>query len=317
MTFSEIFEVPTEARAIEPLLADARERAIVEAMGRCVYTEPELLSMIETHFKSEQAAEDSRRQLDSMYRRAVLNKEALGDAVGYCAATTYVRLAYLAQYEREAWLAVPEETRLAIDAWYLNQYAQSALPRLEAVQRGTREVIENAYFFTLEETVALIDDIDSELYVVPCNCRSLRSSCAHLKNVCILFETGFNSEYDRGHGERLSKDAAKALVKRAHADGLMHTSETRHAICNCCGDCCYPIRASEIIGAVGLWPKQRYTVQVDETRCVQCGKCVATCHFDAFTLTDKLVFNQARCRGCTLCASRCPVDAIVLEAVVV
>lgn len=81
----------------------------------------------------------------------------------------------------------------------------------------------------------------------------------------------------------------------------MHTSETEQAICNCCGDCCYPIRASKVIETTGIWPKRRYNITFDA------DKCVDICHFSAFTKDERVIFDNEKCLGCTLCTTHCPV----------
>lgn len=140
---------------------------------------------------------------------------------------------------------------------------EKAKPRLETALKG-EGLIENAFFFTLDETLALIDSIKCEPYMVPCNCKSVALNCEKPRNVCVLFKRGLNSEWDRGHGRPLTKEEAKEIIRLADKSGLMHTSEENAAICNCCGDCCYPIRASKRIGTQGIWPKQRYRIIWDE-----------------------------------------------------
>lgn len=312
MIFKEIFEVPSEAQTIETILVTSYERQIIECMQKKTFDKLALQELIDAHFASINIEIDSDRLIWSMYHRAVINKVMVSEAVHYEASTVYYRLAYLAQYERDLWEGVDVKIREAIDRWYVRQYAEGALPRLEEIRKGERDLIENAYFFTLDETLTLIDELQEELYVVPCNCRSIQLKCDAPKNVCILFEKGINTEYDRGRGHVISKEEAKALVIKADKAGLMHTSEKEHAICNCCGDCCYPIRASEVIGATGIWPKRRYDISFDAEGCINCGKCASVCHFAAFTKDETVTFEPERCLGCTVCSSHCPIGAIKL-----
>jgi len=76
---------------------------------------------------------------------------------------------------------------------------------------------------------------------------------------------------DRGHGRRLTQEAAIALVRRADKQGLMHTADSDwqarglHAICNCCACDCYPFRAAQELGSKGVWPRSRYIAAYDRT----------------------------------------------------
>ncbi|MEG2185429.1 MAG: 4Fe-4S dicluster-binding protein [Cloacibacillus sp.] len=249
------------------------------------------------------------------YSRSVLNKILVENVLLYEPANFYRRLAAFAQYEPEAWRKIPQETRALMDEWYVREYIDRARPRLESALKDG-ELIENAFFFTLDETLELIDSMPFLPYVVPCNCKSVAMACEKPCEVCILFNRGINSEWDRGHGRELSKEEAKAVARRADKNGLMHTSEEMVAICHCCGDCCYPIRASKMLGTKGLWPKQRYRIMWHEEKCVSCGSCAAACNFGAFKRNGKqMMFEERECWGCTICAGSCPVQAISIEKI--
>lgn len=305
---AEKFEIPELARPYIDMFLRRGELALIEKMESRGYEETELLSLAAD-------SPDPLSLIQDAYSRGVLNKlpKNGGKTAAYRLADFYTRLAFFAQYEPESWLAIPECEREKIDDWYVGQYIKKARPRLSnALSRGG--LIENAFFFTLEETLELIDSLKSDPYVVPCNCKSVALRCRKKRDVCILFNKDINSEWDRGHGRPLSREEAKALVIEANRQGLMQTSETESGICNCCGDCCYPIRASKAVGAQGIWPKQRYAIIWDETKCVGCGRCAAVCNFSAFKKEGrKITFDEKACWGCTVCKNHCPVSAISIK----
>lgn len=309
MTFLELFEIPNEASVLEDIVVSDYEKSILIRMNKESLSSNQMLTIIEEVLRDYSINIDPARVLRDMYRRANINKV---DDDTYECSTLYTRMAYFAQYEQDLWKRVPKKVRDDIDKWYVQKYADGALPRLQEIKEGKRELIENAYFFTLKETLDLIDELDKDIYIVPCNCRSVNMGCDKHVNTCMLFEYGINSEYDRGYGKVISKEEAKDIAIRADKNGLMHTSEEEHAICHCCGDCCYPIRASEIIETTGIWPKRRYDIEFDIDSCIKCKKCTRICNFGAFEYDNQIVFNPDKCLGCTICESNCPTNAIKL-----
>jgi NAD-dependent dihydropyrimidine dehydrogenase PreA subunit len=54
------------------------------------------------------------------------------------------------------------------------------------------------------------------------------------------------------------------------------------------------------------------TLELDETRCSNCGICVKVCPHEVFSLIDKKVYVVARdyCMECGACKRNCPQEAI-------
>ncbi|SKC76515.1 4Fe-4S binding protein [Maledivibacter halophilus] len=308
----EFFDVPKEAYSCIELMLTEEEIVLIENMQDQKYTYKELLGLIEESF----ADLDSEDFIRMCYKRGIINKEIVNGEIIYKSADVYTRLAYFAQYESKKWKSIPKEVRKNLDDWYVRKYTENAIPRLEEIEKGTRKLIENAYFYTLEETLILIDEIDEEIYMVPCNCKSVALNCDKPKNVCIQFDRGINTEWDRGWGKSISKEKAKEIVIMANKKGLMHTSETKQAICNCDGCCCYPIRASRNIQTKGIWPKKRYDIVWNKEKCIGCGICSNICNFNAFSKKGKTIsFDENKCWGCTICKDHCPAEAITIEKI--
>ena len=56
------------------------------------------------------------------------------------------------------------------------------------------------------------------------------------------------------------------------------------------------------------------TAEIDQEKCVKCGKCEDVCHFSAIPIIDKkYVVNKLNCEGCGYCFHVCPADAITLK----
>ncbi len=306
---AKLFEIPDLALPFMETFLDTEELCLLETMEPRNYFPDELLTLLKNF------TDDPEAFVKNAYSRGVLNKAEEAGKIFFRPANFYTRLAFFAQYEPEFWAEIPASEREKIDEWYVARYMEKAKPRLDAALRG-EGLIENASFFTLDEAFALIDSLECEPYMVPCNCKSVALNCEKPRSVCILFKRGLNSEWDRGHGRPLSKEEAKAILHLADKSGLMHTSEEGAAICNCCGDCCYPIRASKRIGTQGVWPKQRYRIIWDEKKCVACGRCAKVCNFGAFRQAGrKITFEEKDCWGCTICGSNCPVGAISIEKI--
>ncbi len=66
--------------------------------------------------------------------------------------------------------------------------------------------------------------------------------------------------------------------------------------------------------------KGSYEAEINQEKCIQCGKCLAICRFEAINAikdkkgrTEKILIDQFSCEGCGACKYGCPVEAIQLE----
>ncbi|MEF8878762.1 MAG: 4Fe-4S binding protein [Candidatus Thermoplasmatota archaeon] len=50
---------------------------------------------------------------------------------------------------------------------------------------------------------------------------------------------------------------------------------------------------------------------IDSETCIECGKCVEYCRFDA--INEKFSVNRDRCEGCGVCEYVCPADAVEMK----
>jgi MinD superfamily P-loop ATPase len=57
--------------------------------------------------------------------------------------------------------------------------------------------------------------------------------------------------------------------------------------------------------------KSGVTAIIDKNKCIQCGKCIDLCRFDA--IDDRFVVDPVACEGCAFCSFACPVQAIEMR----
>lgn len=201
------------------------------------------------------------------------------------------------------------QKRRELDDWYFKTYCERLDPDLTKAPTSDRVL-------TLEELLAFLDREERPMYLACCDCRSLSGDCALPSRTCINLVQGPNGFAARGASERIDRETAKEIVRKADAAGLIHTVSD-HGVCNCCGDCCYLFRAQKARRSQGLWPASPHVVSADGSRCVRCGKCQSRCHFGVFRLEGRgkeavLRFDGGACVGCGLCVSTCPTGALSL-----
>ncbi len=134
--------------------------------------------------------------------------------------------------------------------------------------------------------------------VSDCSCRTSREvmgeGCGHLKeDMCI--QMGHAAEYyiRTGRGREITREEAFEIIKKAEANGLMHSIPNTdgpghtHAICNCCGCGCFAMRIANMFVNPDM-VRSNYVSQVDKEKCVACGECVENCPTNALRLGQKL-----------------------------
>ena len=321
------FIIPYISRFYEP-----HEIALIDFMGTDSLRMEEITSVFP--FFAQNMSSSMETFLERSIRRGVLTLLPGG---------TYIAADFRARYEIKAVFEglgdIPHEIKKELGQWELRQYIKDNKKALDLYYEFPgEEAMIKAFkgktrgwprYILLHEAFEIIEHV-KHIYLWPCNCRSMMESCNNNVYTCLRFDN------DRNLGWEISKDKAKAIIKKANTDGLMQTSETAilkngdlgGAICNCCGDCCFPHQLTISAGAEKIWPYSRYRVAYDDGECTACGKCLKRCWFNVFSFkeafseslneTDRKSNNTSKallldydlCRGCGLCAESCPEKAL-------
>jgi NAD-dependent dihydropyrimidine dehydrogenase PreA subunit len=303
LEFLSTFEVPTCARPVLGAIVLPEEVLLVASLTSREFTADDAHTALEGTTGEPWSASHLDAFLDAAYRRGVLDVADEG-ASSYIVSTFYARLGVFVISEPDSYRALPAETRSALDSWYLDAYVE----RLGADERPSSDIV-----LPLKEALLHLDTVAGQIWLNPCDCRTLAGTCDKPLDTCVSFANGINTLSHRGWSKPLTREEAKAVVTKADADGLMHTVSD-HAICNCCSDCCYLFRAQAARDSgPAVWPRAEKIVNFNLDACIACGRCLERCPFDAFSeASSGVVFDESRCRGCGLCVETCPTGAIEL-----
>ncbi|MCK4718151.1 MAG: 4Fe-4S binding protein, partial [Thermoplasmata archaeon] len=140
--------------------------------------------------------------------------------------------------------------------------------------------------------------------------------------VCMIIGQPFVGLFHKHNPENsriISQEEGLQLLRDEHDRGHMHVAWFRtgmmdrfYAICNCCKCCCGGLEAMTKYD-IPMLASSGYAAQVDEEKCVGCGKCIEPCPFDAITVKDgRATIDWEKCMGCGVCASQCPEEALSL-----
>jgi Na+-translocating ferredoxin:NAD+ oxidoreductase subunit B len=173
------------------------------------------------------------------------------------------------------------------------------------------------------EKVSTLVDKAKAYAVADCLCRKefhlLDKGCKATMNNCIGLSPdphGFDIDY-RGV-RKVSKEEVLDLLRKAEAEGLVHTSwnvqDDHMYICNCCTCCCAVLRGVKMSNKPNFMAKSNYFAEIDGNECVSCGVCRdERCPVGAIDEgKDQFVVNRERCIGCGVCVNACPNEAIRL-----
>ena len=168
----------------------------------------------------------------------------------------------------------------------------------------------------------LILENPEHIIALDCPCRSSREHPCLPLDVCLIVGepfASFISEHQPEHTRWISQKQAEEILKAEHARGHVHHAFFKdamfgrfYAICNCCSCCCGAMQAQR--HGTPMLASSGYLAQVEETLCIGCEQCAASCPFDALGLDGYVMSaDRARCMGCGVCVDVCEQGAISLE----
>lgn len=304
----ELFKIPEEFGPWAAKMLSGQECELILAMENNVIPDADLKQMI----ADQGISETPDILIQNAYQRKVISKAR--DAAGnlqWKIADFYARYPFYAQYEYDEYKKFPEDVKKRLNEWDFEVYYGIYADDVKQKMQGIETHVHNSDYLTLPEAEAFIEKHKDHIYIVPCNCKMMMDVTQKPRCVCMNFNAGDNSEWDRGHGEKVTVERAKELIRYFNSQGLMQNGED-FGICNCDGDSCYPLQMARKAGSRGFYPRSKYLIHWDPDKCKGCGKCAKICNFHAFTVEGKkqVKFHEDLCWGCTLCTEHCKFGAI-------
>lgn len=165
-----------------------------------------------------------------------------------------------------------------------------------------------------------------------CACRHkaehLGHACDAPMEACLTLNTAAENMSRNGISRLIEKGEALDILARCKEAGLAQTGDNVQRnltyICNCCGCCCGMMNAVRRLDMPNAIVTSNWIMEVEESKCLGCGKCVKACPVNAIDLVlpdDSLSGNGAPkhklaardaslCLGCGVCYAACKKGAI-------
>lgn len=187
------------------------------------------------------------------------------------------------------------------------------IPVERTIQAGAR-------LHTYQQVSAYIEKYEP-ISVSTCFCRhearlTEGQDCGKPNDVCMQFGAGARYVIERRMGRQVSKEEARAVLRKAEESGLVHASMNTQEIdfiCNCCACHCMILKTALAQPSPGMALQSGFQPRFDPGRCVACATCVERCPAHALRMLEDLPrLDESRCFGCGVCAGGCPSEAIEL-----
>jgi electron transport complex protein RnfB len=153
--------------------------------------------------------------------------------------------------------------------------------------------------------------------VSACSCRLPHwisdpgNHCQHLLETCLFLSDMALWGAEHGMCRQITCEEAIDIIYKCNEDGLVHTYDPNHFICNCCSDCCVFHVGMRATGAKLLHPSE-FIARIDADSCTACGTCADRCPVDAIEVNEHAFVYVDKCLGCGVCFPTCPTESISL-----
>jgi Na+-translocating ferredoxin:NAD+ oxidoreductase RNF subunit RnfB len=301
---------------------------IIPELFRFIATEDDAKLMLATPGTVDELAEktgrgkdDVQKKLDELFHKGLMFKAKKDDRVVYKMCKDIVQF----HDGTILWPEAPKEYHRLWKKYMDVEWFDYARVIEKFVKDPFTRVVPIGQSIKAEGQIQTVDDVmqiidaTNRVAVTDCTCRTIDGKCGHELKVCV--QVGRSAEYalERGTGTELTKDEAKALIRRCDEAGLVHviinSSTRQNFICNCCSDCCQTMPVFVKAGVKILAPS-RFAATVDADMCTGCEACLDRCIFKALSMEDGTAAVTAeKCMGCGVCAPVCPAEAITLVEV--
>ncbi|MDO4988143.1 MAG: 4Fe-4S binding protein [Synergistes sp.] len=176
------------------------------------------------------------------------------------------------------------------------------------------------------ERATNVIDTASHIGISMCYCRHKAmhagTVCDAPMDICMTFNTSAATLIKYGHARQVDASECRDLLALAYEHNLVQFGENVRKrvnfICNCCSCCCEALLAIKRFG-VAQTICSNFISEIDNAKCVGCGKCEKICPVNAIEMIEKDGIKKAhvipeRCIGCGVCIKHCPTKALQLKS---
>ncbi|MEN6449863.1 MAG: 4Fe-4S dicluster-binding protein [Thermoguttaceae bacterium] len=201
------------------------------------------------------------------------------------------------------------------DTGYASDYGRRQTPFVRFFTVG--KAIEAHPMALPSDKLEIVLDQYEAFGVGNCQCRMsmqvIGRGCGKPLGNCMAMGQWAERGIEQGYMRPVTKREAIEIKREAESHGLVNwmmnvESPKGQCSCSCCGCCCHAMRMVNEFNAPACFAPPHFLPQLDESRCLRCGKCAQNCPMGAIIVDtqQKTIRHLAeRCIGCGLCVLAC------------